>query len=363
MQPADVLRGLGYSVSLETLHEALPVAQKLIILHRVSLESYARHFITCAKARGIPLIYDTDDLVFDPEGANYLAQSTKAKSYTSGWKPYADVMQGCDAVTVSTDFLASRVGSLNANTFVVLNALSDAYMNTAKVVAKERHVTSSKYITMAYLSGSHSHDADFAIIEDVLIEVLQKYSKLRLLLVGPLVISDKFLQFGDRIVRQDFTPYVDFPNLFREVDINLIPLETDQAFCNAKSELKFIEAAACGVVSVASPTEPHKAAIEHGHNGFLATSDWDVCLTALVEDAALRERLGFEARRHVETHYTSKQRKEVWTKVISSVTRNSTHKTVAPHSYLSSLLGLKIQMGRYMLRKWAIEKRKRWLKN
>jgi len=338
IQPAEALKAAGYSVSVSTINRTLPTAKQFIVMHRVQLDDYTRHFIICAQARGIPLIYDTDDLLFDPDGIDYLSQGSKAKNYISGWKPYADAMAMCDAVTVSTDFLATRAQIINPNTHVILNALSDDYLRLADEVAEQRNKAKSDHITMAYLSGSNSHDADFASIEDTLVQTLHKYPKTRLFLVGPLEVSEKFATFGDRIIRNDFVPYSEFPTLFRTIDINLIPLETDQAFCHAKSELKFIEAAACGIVSIASPTEPHKAAITHGKNGLLATDDWEACLSDLISDKALRKTLGQTARKFVHREYGPATCQENWEQNLSNVKKNYTRKSVKTPDYLSSML-------------------------
>jgi len=361
VQPAEVLRDAGYSVSLHNINKATPIARRLIILHRVPLTRYTRHFITCTQARGIPLIYDTDDLVFDADGIDYLSQGAKAKNYTSGWKPYADVMAMCDAITVSTDFLGKRARKVNPNTHVILNTLSKDYLKTAGEVADHRDATQRQDITMAYLSGSHSHDADFATIEDALVRTLRKHPKTRLLLVGPLDVSGKLAEFEGRIIRQGFKPYAEFPQIFKDVDINLIPLETDQAFCHAKSELKFIEAAACGVASIAAPTEPHVAAITHGQNGILATTDWDSCLDRLIEDSALRTRLGAEARRLVHARYTPEQCKQAWEKVIPSVIETQTIRKIGRGQYLMSFSAMTLQNWRYELRQWLLRRRKTWL--
>jgi len=357
VQPAEVLRDAGYSVALHNINTATPIARRLIILHRVSLNNYTRNFITCAQARGIPLIYDTDDLVFDADGIDYLSQRIKAKKYTAGWKPYADVMAICDAVTVSTDFLGTRARKVNPNTHVILNTLSKDYLKTAGEVAEHRDTTPRKGVTMAYLSGSRSHDRDFATIEDALIRALRKYPKTLLLLVGPLDVSEKLTEFKGRIIRQGFKPYSEFPQIFKDVDINLIPLEADQAFCHAKSELKFIEAAACGVASIAAPTEPHIAAITHGQNGMLATTDWDSCLDALIKDSALRDRLGVEAKRLVEARYTPQECRQAWEKVIPSVVENQTVKKIGHRAYLTSRAIMTLHNWRYALHRWLLNKR------
>jgi glycosyltransferase involved in cell wall biosynthesis len=84
-------------------------------------------------------------------------------------------------------------------------------------------------------------------------------------------------------------------------DVNIAPLELDNPFNEAKSELKWFEAALVEVPTIASATGPFRAAIEHSRTGMLAASgsDWSDCLTALVDDPELRNRIGAAARTEV----------------------------------------------------------------
>jgi len=69
-----------------------------------------------------------------------------------------------------------------------------------------------------------------------------------------------------------------------------VPLQAGNPFVEAKSELKYFEAALAGVCSVASPTGPYRRAIAHGETGFLASSsaEWETTLLRLVDDPRLR---------------------------------------------------------------------------
>jgi hypothetical protein len=90
-----------------------------------------------------------------------------------------------------------------------------------------------------------------------------------------------------------------------QIDINLAPLELDNPFCQAKSEIKYTEAALVGVPTVASPTEAFVHAIHDGEDGFLAATadEWRQALTRLIEQPALRGQVGEAARRAVYAAY------------------------------------------------------------
>lgn len=319
-QPAEYLREAGYTVSVETIYQTWPKARKLIFAHRITLNAYTRDFLTCAHARGCPVIYDTDDLLFDPDGLRYLRAGQKAVNYERGSEPYAQAIAACDAVSVSTGFLQDRTRLLNPHSHVLLNALSASYLALSDQVFEARKMRDTETVTLAYLSGSKSHDADFKVAEPGLLEILETYPNVRLVLVGALSISSAFDKFTMRVERRAFVPYDSYASIFEDIDINLIPLEIEQPFCHAKSELKFIEAGACGVVSVASPTEPHKAVIAHGENGYLAEgASWVETLSALIESSDLRERTGQAARDTVLKRYTNEARSKDYAAFVSTL--------------------------------------------
>jgi len=107
-------------------------------------------------------------------------------------------------------------------------------------------------------------------------------------------------------------PLPQLPQEMARFDINLAPLEVGNPFCEAKSELKYFEAALVDVPTVASPTGPYRRAITQGETGYLAMepAQWEAALRALLGDAALRRRVASAARRDVLWTYGPEQRLE-----------------------------------------------------
>ena len=66
---------------------------------------------------------------------------------------------------------------------------------------------------------------------------------------------------------RDMVPLDRLPNEIARFDINLIPLEIGNPFCEAKSELKFFEAALVEVCTIASRTGPMQRTISTGRLG------------------------------------------------------------------------------------------------
>ena len=159
-------------------------------------------------------------------------------------------------------------------------------------------------VTIAYGSGTNTHDADFALVAGPLTRVMAEHPSVRLLLAGPLLMPAALERFGDRVVRIPMLRFSDYLATLSRCDISLAPLEPG-LFNDAKSNIKFLEASVLGLPSVCSPRTEFTTAIRDGENGFLAgcEEDWHQKLTALVVDPDLRRTLGARARGEVLAAY------------------------------------------------------------
>lgn len=100
------------------------------------------------------------------------------------------------------------------------------------------------------------------------------------------------------------------------MDIGIMPL-TDTPWARGKCGYKLIQYMACGIPVIASPVGVNAEIVEHGVNGFLASSDaeWAQALQTLLRDPALRARMGEAGRRKVERDYSL----QVWGPRIATI--------------------------------------------
>ena len=140
----------------------------------------------------------------------------------------------CDMTFLSSTFLAERASQFHSNVHVMRNALNRDFFDAATAVSQKKKGMRKNTVVVAYLSGSSSHDADFRIAEPHLFRLLEERDNVRLLVVGHLESSDRLCGFGARFDRREFIPYSEYVSLFEEIDVNLIPLEKDEAFCHGK---------------------------------------------------------------------------------------------------------------------------------
>jgi glycosyltransferase involved in cell wall biosynthesis len=103
------------------------------------------------------------------------------------------------------------------------------------------------------------------------------------------------------------------------MDFGVMPL-TDMPWARGKCGYKLIQYMACGLPVVASPVGVNTQIVEHGINGFLASTEveWHDAITTLLNDEALRRGMGAEGRRKVERHYSL----QVWEPRVAALLRD-----------------------------------------
>jgi ubiquinone/menaquinone biosynthesis C-methylase UbiE/glycosyltransferase involved in cell wall biosynthesis len=280
--------------------DELPVAD-LAIIYRAALSENVKIVINKLKQRNIPVIFDTDDLIFDPDTAKYIdAWKTWTPSHKYEYtKSFRDALVDCDFATCTTEFLANRMRIFGKKTFVIPNTLNRIQFKVAERVILRKNKGNNRKIKIGYFSGTKTHDKDFLEAAESVYEILEKYENTEFHLVGDLDLPEKYNKFSSRIIRKPFMLYPDMLEYASQMDINIAPLEQNNPFNDGKSELKIFEPALVRVPTIASRTNSYSACIKDGKNGFLAGSkdEWLQKLVQLVESKELRGSIGNKARK------------------------------------------------------------------
>ncbi len=92
---------------------------------------------------------------------------------------------------------------------------------------------------------------------------------------------------------------------FAHFDIGIMPLK-DSPFARGKCAFKLVQYMAAGLPVVASPVGANCEVVDHGRNGYLANSqdEWQSMLRTLIDQPALRRRMGWEGRTRVCEQYS-----------------------------------------------------------
>jgi glycosyltransferase involved in cell wall biosynthesis len=270
------------------------------ILYRVPATPEVLGLIDWLDQLGVPAWWEVDDLIFDvdlykqnsnladlePEERDELLQDAAL---------HRKAMLRINRGIASTPGLANAMRQAGvAEVAVVENALDAETLEAAAVLRAERAAMPPREsVLIVYGSGTRTHDTDFRLVAPALERLLQARPAVRLRIVGDLNLPPSLLAFGDRVEHLQSVPFTVYLRRLADADISIAPLEPSQ-FNDAKSSIKYLEAAILGRPAVCSPRAAFADVIENGGNGYLAESEaeWFAALDALAGNAALRARIG-----------------------------------------------------------------------
>lgn len=216
----------------------------IIIFQRVICYG-ADRYLSCIRENNIPILYDIDDLVFDKKYYGNVHES---------------IFNQVDMIITTNAYLQERLcGTFHKKVYQVNNFMDSVQYELAVALRKKRNQDISNNNFLIGYFGGESHYRDLKMIAPELANFLIRHRDAKLRVIGinnmPEPLACEELK-GQIMISQ----YMDGYKLMEEyskLDINLIPLVMDD-FSQARSEIKFFEAAAVGVVSIASPTELYK---------------------------------------------------------------------------------------------------------
>jgi len=302
----------------------------LWVFFRLGMSPIIQRLLEVARQLNIICILDFDDYVFEPEIIKFIDPVKKMiplehKVYIQGLKDYQKIFQSFYYLILSTNFLAKIAERKGKKSFVIRNALNQTQIQESKRALAERleKIKKDKTINIGYFSGTKTHQKDFEEVAPALLKILKEYPEVNLYLGGYLELNERFKPFQEQIKKLPFTPWQKLPYQLAKIDINLAPLELNNPFNEAKSDLKYFEAALLKIPTIASSTQTFKEAIKNGQNGFLAKDkkEWYFYLRKLIKDNNLREKMAEKAFRHTLIHYfpsnQANQTKKIYQNIIS----------------------------------------------
>nr|WP_231888259.1 glycosyltransferase [Acetobacter malorum] len=297
----------------------------IVILWRVEFSGHVDILLQLARENGADIIFDTDDITFLPHLARFdIIDGIRSIGATEQrietvFTEMRRTMMRSDLCLAPTDTLAELMRINKPLTYTVPNTFdADSLRRSRMAMRKKQWVGSDGLVRIGYATGSRTHQRDFARVAGILAKLMLERADIRLVLFRepgnhrPVLLMNEFPELApvaDQIEWRDMVPLPDLPEETARFDISIAPLETGSLFCNAKSELKFFEAALAGVPSIVSPTTPFRQCIVEGVSGFLADTpeEWETALRTLLENPDLRRRMA-NAAYHGSLWYFGPQR-------------------------------------------------------
>ncbi len=272
----------------------------ILVVCRVPYSDQVAQLMDVARRFGTRVIFDIDDYVFDISMVSEIVKTLDQYEYAlepseamwnwwfAAFARMRQTMEYADEVIVTNDYLAERTRSVvDKPVGVIPNFMGTEQIEYSKALVDMRESQgewSADHLHLGYFSGTPTHNRDFALVAPAMARLMRTDKTVRLRLVGYLDLADSVLApFEDRIDVVAPTNYMELQRLIAETEVNLAPLQ-DNRFTNCKSELKYFDAAAVGIPTLASPTFTMSNAIRHGDNGFLVRVDeWDGYLKEIVD--------------------------------------------------------------------------------
>lgn len=252
------------------------------------------------------VVYDIDDAIFLKANSlvNRYVDWMKGRN-----KPFF-LMKAAQHVVTCTPYLtevAERYNkkvtdissTINTETYIPVNA----YHNNDELILG--------------WSGSHS-TAQFLHLLTPVLQELSKRRPFKLVVMG----DAHFTMEGVNVEALAWTAEREVPTLQR-FDIGLYPLPLDNDWVLGKSGLKALQYMAVGVPVIATAIGTNFRIMVDGENGFLVTTEneWLARLEELMDNPALRKRIGLAGRDNVEAHYSIHANAPVYLDILQRVSR------------------------------------------
>lgn len=282
---AEMVRGLVRRLPLmKRLSEfdAVLVYREAALLGPAFLERWVAHTRT-------PIIYQLDDPLYVP----YRSPANGYLSYLKCFGKVKSIIKLSKVVIVNSPQHRDFAAPFTDNLWEIPSVVDETTFNVVP-----RAPPNGRQVCVGW-SGSASTVANLQVIRGVLGSVGDR-SDVRLRFIG----GTDFDLPGVDHVAVPWRAETEVEDL-RQFDLGLVPLPTT-AWTRRKFYVKLIQYMALGIPPIASPLGANPYVIDHGRNGFLAstTAEWQDTIGKLIAHPDLRAEVGAAAAADARAKYT-----------------------------------------------------------
>jgi glycosyltransferase involved in cell wall biosynthesis len=295
----------------------------LVIIEMLTSEDMVKD----CHAHGAKVIYETDDAMIDSYGDE---RGNLQKVGGEFRDASIRTINSCDAMIVTTERLKkSYEGTITIPIYVIPNYVDFNWYGKGKLNIER----TTDEVRIGWF-GSRGHLEDLKMVTPAICEVLDKYPQAKFVYAGFGGMSSDSVAteatWGEDVlkdiprerrefvvgVREDVWP---MKHRTLDLDIGIAPL-IDDTFNWCKTPIKWMEYGLLGTPMVCSPTL-YSEYVKDGENALIANNhkEWVKHLSALIEDAALRKKIGEAARAEAENNWDLEDHKEEFLKVFQEV--------------------------------------------
>lgn len=341
-QKQQQLQALGCEVQIlfaEKLNEwvctDLLLWSQAVIICRLPATYPVLRFMARAKRAGLPVFYDIDDLIFDPENfppplASY--GGTIGPQVHRGLALdvllFRRAMDQADALIVSTRTLAERwlqLARRGGQAVMVLPNLAPADLKKlgkrqAWQKASPSLGSKAEIVRLVFASGTLAHKQAWnEELAPALAALLRANPQLRLDLIGHISVPEELHDHRQAIRCKPFSDYSSYLKQLGQADIGLAVLEPG-IVTDAKSAIKWMEYSLMGLASVVSPTATYREILRPGEDVLLArgADQWQAAIQQLIDQPQLRQQLALRAHERAQQLFASNQERRFWQPLIAA---------------------------------------------
>jgi glycosyltransferase involved in cell wall biosynthesis len=267
----------------------------VVVLQRVIMRS-TYDLIPLLKRKGIAVVVEVDDDFHAlPDGHPLRRPGAWSPERSPRWLRRA--CEEADLVTVTTPALADRYGG-HGRVVVLPNMVPESYLEVPSHAPAERPV-------VGWTGSIVTHVGDLEVTGGGVAAAVRATGA-RFHVIGTGAGVKEALELDEHpSTTAGWVSLGDYPKAYAGLDVAIVPLAAN-AFNEAKSDLKGLEAAAVGVPWVASPTSPYLDLAAGCPGGLLAddADDWRNAVRWMIESAELRANLAAAGRAYVAEHRT-----------------------------------------------------------
>lgn len=280
---------------------------KVIVIQQPKGESWEK-MIGALQEHGKKVVFEVDDYL---HGVNERKDHGFKDSFDNrALVLYERCMRMCDAMIVSTEYIARKYKKFNPNIYVCQNGID----------LKRYALTRPKRDTVNIgWAGATGHlDAIRPWITQVYHLMMQR-EEVCFISIGQNFADGLKPHVGEeRAISIPFCAIEQYPSAMSMIDIALAP-GGGGGWYKGKSDLRWLEASALGIPIIAR--EMIYPEIEHGVTGFHATAPHEIVpiLMDLLNDPALRQRIGDQAKEYVTEHRSHTTMSEVWADALQAI--------------------------------------------
>jgi len=310
---ALALEATGWETLICSMNDDIPedlTKADIAVVFRAVANDQFKILQSACDSLGIPLVYNIDDLLFDPRVASmgqiaYLDCLPKAERqiWLIDSYRYRDALQICDAAIMSTEPLGRRAIQMSKTSYIIPNILNTRIESVAASMLNAPKISASDGIQrLVFASGTPTHDRDFRIAAEGIALAMKRLANIRLIVIGHINISlyPSLLPYVSRIDIKPVIPYYELPIEISKYDLNLCPLEPSNDFCECKSAVRCLIASIVSVPTIASKSQPLQEMIGHEKTGIIISHEspnaWATALTDLLLDSNRRLSLAYACR-------------------------------------------------------------------